>query len=37
LQHHKQKIIELLSKDPSSMVGSCALGALEYLRANKST
>ena len=27
--------IELLSKDPSSMVGSYALGALEYLRANK--
>ena len=29
-------VLELLSKDPSSMVGSCALGALEYLRANKS-
>jgi len=29
--------LELLSKDPSSMVGSCALGALEYLRANKAT
>ena len=29
--------LELLSKDPSSMVGSCALGALEYLRANRST
>ena len=28
--------IELLAKDPSSTVGSCALGALEYLRANKS-
>jgi len=27
--------LELLAKDPSSMVGSCALGALEYLRANK--
>ena len=23
--------LELLAKDPSSMVGSCALGALEYL------
>jgi len=29
--------LELLAKDPSSMVGSCALGALEYLRANKAT
>ena len=29
--------IELLAKDPSSMVGSYALGALEYLRANKAT
>ena len=29
--------IELLSKDPSSMVGSYALGALEYLRANKAS
>ena len=29
--------LELLSKDPSSMVSSCALGALEYLRANKSS
>jgi HEAT repeat protein len=29
--------LELLSKDPSSMVGSCALGALEYLRANKAS
>ena len=28
--------LELLAKDPSSTVGSCALGALEYLRANKS-
>ena len=27
--------LELLSKDPSSMVESYALGALEYLRANK--
>ena len=27
--------LELLSKDPSSMVSSCALGALEYLRTNK--
>ena len=27
--------IELLSKDPSSMVESYALGALQYLRANK--
>ena len=27
--------LELLAKDPSSMVGSCALGALEYLRVNK--
>ena len=29
--------LELLAKDPNSMVGSCALGALEYLRANKAT
>ena len=29
--------LELLSKDPSSMVGSYALGALEYLRANKAS
>ena len=29
--------LELLSKDPSSMVESCALGALEYLRANKAS
>ena len=29
--------LELLSKDPSSMVSSCALGALEYLRANKAS
>jgi len=29
--------LELLVKDPSSMVGSCALGALEYLRANKAS
>ena len=29
--------LELLAKDPSSMVGSCALGALEYLRANKAS
>ena len=29
--------LELLAKDPSSMVGSCALGALEYLRTNKSS
>ena len=27
--------LELLSKDPNSMVSSCALGALEYLKANK--
>mgnify|MGYP006129940821 CR=1 FL=1 len=27
--------LELLAKDPSSMVESCALGALEYLRTNK--
>jgi HEAT repeat protein len=27
--------LELLAKDPSSIVGSCALGALEYLRTNK--
>tara|TARA_B100001750_G_scaffold143778_1_gene114697 strand:- start:241 stop:615 length:375 start_codon:yes stop_codon:yes gene_type:complete len=27
--------LELLAKDPSSMVESFALGALEYLRANK--
>jgi len=27
--------LELLSKDPSSMVKECALGALEYLRTNK--
>ena len=30
-------ILELLAKDPNNMVGSCALGALEYLRANKAT
>ena len=29
--------LELLSKDPSGMVESCALGALEYLRANKAS
>jgi len=29
--------LELLAKDPNSMVGSYALGALEYLRANKAT
>ena len=29
--------LELLAKDPSSMVVSCALGALEYLRANKAS
>ena len=29
--------LELLSKDSSSMVESCALGALEYLRTNKSS
>ena len=29
--------LELLAKDPSSMVRSCALGALEYLRANKAS
>ena len=29
--------LELLAKDPSSMVGSCALGALEYLSTNKSS
>ena len=28
-------LLELLSKEPSSMVRDCALGALEYLRANK--
>ena len=28
--------LELLAKDPSSMVRDCALGALEYLRINKS-
>ena len=27
--------LELLAKDPSSVVSSCALGALEYLKANK--
>ena len=27
--------LELLSKDPSSMVKECVLGALEYLRINK--
>ena len=27
--------LELLAKDPSSMVRDCALGALEYLRADK--
>jgi HEAT repeat protein len=27
--------LELLSKDPNSMVSDCALGALEYLRINK--
>ena len=27
--------LELLSNDPSSMVKECALGALEYLRANQ--
>ena len=27
--------LELLSKDPSSTVKECALGALEYLRTNK--
>ncbi len=29
--------LELLSKDSSSMVESCALGALEYLRANRAS
>ena len=29
--------LELLAKDSSSMVESCALGALEYLRINKSS
>ena len=29
--------LELLSKDSNSMVESCALGALEYLRTNKSS
>ena len=29
--------LELLAKDPNSMVSSCALGALEYLRTNKSS
>ena len=27
--------LELLAKDPNSMVSDCALGALEYLRTNK--
>jgi len=27
--------LELLAKDPNSMVSDCALGALEYLRINK--
>jgi len=30
-------VLELLTKDPSSMVSSCVLGALEYLRANKAS
>ena len=29
--------LELLAKDPSNMVSSCALGALEYLRTNKAS
>ena len=29
--------LELLAKDSSSIVSSCALGALEYLRANKAS
>jgi len=29
--------LELLAKDPSSMVGSYALGALEYLRVNRAS
>ena len=29
--------LELLAKDSSSMVESCALGALEYLKTNKSS
>ena len=29
--------LELLAKDPSSMVRDCALGALEYLRTNKTS
>ena len=29
--------LELLANDPSSMVESCALGALEYLRTTKSS
>ena len=29
--------LELLAKDPNSIVGSYALGALEYLRANKTS
>ena len=29
--------LELLSKDPSNMVKDCALGALEYLRTNKTS
>ena len=29
--------LELLSKDPNSMVRDCALGALEYLRTNKAS
>ena len=29
--------LELLAKNPSSMVGSYALGALEYLRVNRVT
>ena len=28
--------LELLAKDPNNMVRDCALGALEYLRTNKS-
>ena len=29
--------LELLAKDPNNMVRDCALGALEYLRTNKSS
>ena len=29
--------LELLAKDPNSMVSDCALGSLEYLRTNKNS